>query len=82
MAVDTAAPEAVPPASTGATGTRTSPWLFRFRGYTLSRNVAAVHAPEPCYLIAELDFDDRASLQAAFQYREGQATAGDVATVA
>lgn len=52
------------------------------RRYTLSRNVAAGQGQDPYYLIAELDFDDRAYLQAAFQSPEGQATAGDVATLA
>jgi uncharacterized protein (TIGR02118 family) len=52
------------------------------RRYTLSRNVAAVEGQDPYYLIAELDFDDLPSLQAAFQSPEGQATAGDVVTLA
>jgi uncharacterized protein (TIGR02118 family) len=45
-------------------------------GYTISRNVVAIPGGEPYYLVAELDWDDRAVLQRALQSPEGQATAG------
>ena len=45
------------------------------RRYTLSRNISAVRGGEPYYQIAELDWDDMASLQhALFQSAEGRAT--------
>jgi uncharacterized protein (TIGR02118 family) len=47
------------------------------RRYTLSRQVKALRG-EPYYLVAELDWDDMAALQAAFQSPDGQATAQDV----
>ena len=52
------------------------------RRYTLSRNVAPIRGGDPYHLIAELDFDDLASLQRAFRSAEGQATADDVAHLA
>jgi uncharacterized protein (TIGR02118 family) len=52
------------------------------RRYTLSRNASAVRGGEPLYRIAELDWDDMAALQRAFQSPEGQATAEDVAHLA
>jgi uncharacterized protein (TIGR02118 family) len=52
------------------------------RRYTLSRNAAPVRGGDPYYLVAELDFDDIASLKEAFRSPEGQATAADVASLA
>lgn len=52
------------------------------RRYTVSRTVSAVRGGDPYYLVAELDFDDMASFQAAFQSPEGQATAADAAELA
>jgi len=49
------------------------------RRYTISRNVVAIPGGEPYYLVAELDWDDRAVLQRALQSHEGQATAQDLA---
>ena len=54
----------------------------RLRRYTLSRNVRLIRGEDPYYLVGELDFDDRASLEAAFQSPEGQATAADTAKLA
>ena len=50
--------------------------------YTLSRNIAPIRSHDPCYLVAELDFDDLDSLQAAFQSRAGRDTAADIANLA
>jgi uncharacterized protein (TIGR02118 family) len=50
------------------------------RRYTLSRNAMAVRG-DTYYRIAELDFDDMAALQEAFQSPAGQAAAADVATL-
>jgi uncharacterized protein (TIGR02118 family) len=47
------------------------------RRYTLSRDPVRVRGDEPYYMVGELDFDDLASLRAAFQSPEGQATAAD-----
>jgi uncharacterized protein (TIGR02118 family) len=47
------------------------------RRYTISRDMALVRG-EAFYMIAELDFGDRAALQAAFESPEGQAAAEDV----
>ena len=52
------------------------------RRYTISRNVTPVRGGEPYYLVAELDWDDMAALQRAFQSPEGQATAADVPKLA
>ena len=48
------------------------------RRYTISRDVAVIRGTEAYYLIAELDFDDRAALENAFQSPQGQAAAQDV----
>jgi len=56
--------------------------LGGLRRYALSRNPARVHGGEPYYLVAELDWDDMAALQRAFQSPEGRATAADVANLA
>lgn len=48
------------------------------RRYTISRNAALIRGTGPYYMIAELDFDDRAALAAAFASPEGQAAAQDV----
>jgi uncharacterized protein (TIGR02118 family) len=48
------------------------------RRYTISRDIARVRGREPCYLVAELDWDDMDSLRDAFSSPEGQATADDV----
>ena len=47
------------------------------RRYTTSRNPAGVHG-ESYYLIAELDWDDLAAMQAAFASPAGSASAEDV----
>ena len=47
------------------------------RRYTISRDMALLRG-DAFYMIAELDFDDRAALQAAFESPEGQAAAEDV----
>jgi uncharacterized protein (TIGR02118 family) len=47
------------------------------RRYTISRDVAPIRG-QFYYMVAELDFDDRAALQAAFESAEGQAAAQDV----
>ena len=52
------------------------------RRYTVSRNPAPVRGGEPYYLVAELDWDDMAALQRAFQSPEGRATAQDVSNLA
>jgi uncharacterized protein (TIGR02118 family) len=51
------------------------------RRYTLSRNASPVRG-EPHYRIAELDWDDMASLRRAFESPAGRATAEDVAELA
>ncbi len=56
--------------------------LQGLRRYTISRNVAPIRGGKPYYLIAELDWDDMAALQQAFQSPEGRATAADVAKLA
>jgi uncharacterized protein (TIGR02118 family) len=56
--------------------------LRGLRRYTLSRNAAPIRGGDPYYLVAELDFDDMASLRQAFRSAEGQATAADVANLA
>ena len=55
---------------------RKMPGLRRF---TIGRNVVAIPGGEPYYLVAELDWDDRAVLQRALQSHQGQATAQDLA---
>ena len=52
------------------------------RRYTISRNAASIRGGEPYHLIAELDWDDMAALQRAFQSPQGRATAEDVAKLA
>ena len=56
--------------------------LAGLRRYTLSRNASVVRGEEPHYRIAELDWDDMASLRRAFESPEGRAVAGDVAKLA
>jgi uncharacterized protein (TIGR02118 family) len=52
------------------------------RRYTLSRNTTPIRGGDPYYLIAELDFDDMASLRKAVQSSEGQITAADATSLA
>jgi uncharacterized protein (TIGR02118 family) len=52
------------------------------RRYTVSRNAAPVRGAEPCYLVAELDWDDMESLRQAFRSPEGEAAGADVASFA
>ena len=52
------------------------------RRYTLSRDTSAVRGGEPHYRIAELDWDDMASLRRAFESSAGRATSEDVAILA
>jgi uncharacterized protein (TIGR02118 family) len=47
------------------------------RRYTVSRDAAVIRG-DTFYLVAELDFDDRAALRAAFESADGQAAAADV----
>jgi uncharacterized protein (TIGR02118 family) len=47
------------------------------RRYTISRNQTAVRGEAP-YIVGELEWDDMASLRAAFASPEGRATAADV----
>ena len=56
--------------------------LAGLRRYTLSRNASGVGGEEPHYRIAELDWDDMASLRRAFESPEGRAVAEDVAKLA
>lgn len=49
------------------------------RSYTLGRDLVAVRGGEPCYLIAELEWDTMDELRAAFDSPEGGATAADAA---
>ena len=52
------------------------------RRYTLSRNATAVRGGELYYQIAELDWDDMASLRhALFESVEGRATGADMAVL-
>jgi len=48
------------------------------RNYTVSRDPARIRGQEPYYLIAELDWDDMASLRRDFASPLGQETAHDV----
>lgn len=48
------------------------------RRYTVSRNASQVRGPDPCYLMAELDWDDMDSLRRDFASPLGQETARDV----
>jgi uncharacterized protein (TIGR02118 family) len=51
------------------------------RRYTVSRNAVAVQG-ESFYLVAELDWDDLAAMQASLGSPEGAAAAADVETFA
>ena len=55
--------------------TRKLPGLRR---YTIGLHATPIRGGEPYYVIAELEWDDIAALQKAFQSPEGQATAQDV----
>lgn len=48
------------------------------RRYTLSRNTRVVRGERPYYLVAEMEWDDMAALQAAFASPEGIAAGEDV----
>jgi uncharacterized protein (TIGR02118 family) len=52
------------------------------RSYTVSRSPSAVRGPEPHYLVAELDWDDMASLQRDFASPLGQEVARDADVLA
>ncbi|WP_037603469.1 EthD family reductase [Streptacidiphilus rugosus] len=52
------------------------------RRYVLGRNVAPIRGDESYYLVAELDFDDMASLQAAFRSPEGRRVAANAGVLA
>jgi uncharacterized protein (TIGR02118 family) len=52
------------------------------RRYTISRGLAAMQGDSPYRLMAELDFDDEAALNAALNSPEGQAVVGDLANFA
>jgi uncharacterized protein (TIGR02118 family) len=48
------------------------------RRYTVSRGVAVAFGEDPAYLVAELDFDDLATLQAGMGTPEGQEAGRDM----
>ncbi|HEY2285453.1 MAG TPA: EthD family reductase [Streptosporangiaceae bacterium] len=48
------------------------------RAYTVSQGVAVAFGEDPAYLVAELDFDDAAALQAAMGTPEGQEAGRDM----
>jgi uncharacterized protein (TIGR02118 family) len=48
------------------------------RAYTVSQGVAVAFGEDPAYLVAELDFDDTAALQAAMATPEGQEAGRDM----
>ncbi|MBU3066904.1 EthD family reductase [Nocardia sp. NEAU-G5] len=50
------------------------------RRYTRSHAPTAVHG-DSCYMVAALDWDDRAALDAALASEAGQATGADVANL-
>lgn len=52
------------------------------RRYSISRNAVLVRGEEPYHLIAELEWDSREALHAAFASPAGQAAARDVAELA
>lgn len=52
------------------------------RRYTVSQNPSAVRGGPPFYLVAELDWDDMDSMQAAFRSPEGKAASADMPTFA
>jgi uncharacterized protein (TIGR02118 family) len=47
------------------------------RRYTVSRNPSGVRGPEPCHLVAELDWDDMDSLRRDFASPLGQEVGRD-----
>jgi uncharacterized protein (TIGR02118 family) len=47
------------------------------RRYTVSRNVSRARGPDPCHLVAELDWDDMDSLRQDFASPLGQEIARD-----
>ena len=51
------------------------------RRYAVSRTPARVRGDEDYYLVAELDWDDRESLQRDFASEQGRATAADMANL-
>jgi uncharacterized protein (TIGR02118 family) len=55
--------------------------LPALRRHTLGRDVRVVRGEGPYHLVAELEWDDMAALQAAFASPEGRAAAADMATV-
>jgi uncharacterized protein (TIGR02118 family) len=55
--------------------------LAGLRRYTLGRDMTPVRGGEPYYLIAELEWDDMASFQRAFESPEGRATSEDMANL-
>jgi uncharacterized protein (TIGR02118 family) len=52
--------------------------LAELRSYNVARNPRPVRGEEPCYLVAELEWDDMASLQKDFASAEGRATSQDM----
>src|SRR5437763_14957219 len=48
------------------------------RRYTVSKNLSPGRGGDGFYLVAELDWDDTAAMQAAFASPEGKAAAADV----
>jgi uncharacterized protein (TIGR02118 family) len=52
------------------------------RRYSVGRNATAIRGEEPYYLVAELEWDDMASLQRDFKSQLGQETARDVDNLA
>jgi uncharacterized protein (TIGR02118 family) len=52
--------------------------LPSLRNYTVSRNLAPIRGQAPIYMIAELDWDDMASLQRDFASPLGQEARQDL----
>lgn len=52
------------------------------RRYSVGRNATAIRGGDPYYLVAELEWDDMASLQRDFKSELGQETARDVDNLA
>lgn len=48
------------------------------RRYTVSNNLSAGRGGDGFYLVAELEWDDRAAMQQAFESPEGKAASEDV----
>jgi uncharacterized protein (TIGR02118 family) len=56
--------------------------LDGLRRFTVSRNAAPIRGETTYHLVAELDWDSKEALQAAFASETGRATGRDAATLA